>query len=195
MQRIFFNNKLSRWVLAVLPLAALITFADSPLKLETRPNLPSFSRADGIEAQFNPDSVQACATGCAAVPEATGQLSFSEFARCLQAVSTQDVGVASIELETLLFHAEEVHDYFRRYGCAPLDEKRAAYLREELDLRNALVSLRLTDADGVERISFEQAVPIGVKQHLHADKATNISAPEFSFTVQRVGLYHLWTRI
>lgn len=150
---------------------------------------------DKLEQLQGSPGVEACITGCAAVPDTAGDLQPSEITRCLAAVATQGIGVASIELETLLFHADDVRDYTHRYGFAPLDPALTAFLRDELDLRNALVSLRITDTEGVERIAFEQTVPIGAKQHLPADEGTDITPPELSFTVQRVGLYHLWTRI
>jgi|ETNmetMinimDraft_26_1059896.scaffolds.fasta_scaffold65849_2 hypothetical protein len=191
-------NKRSRSLL-VLVLFVTAVAAISVAGLSSRPESGALGiapAADPIDTpSLEPHPLQGCSTGCAAVPESSGALPPFEIRRCLQGVATQAVGVASIELETLLFHAHDVRAYTRRHGFAPLAGTHATFLQNQLKMRKADVRIRVIDEAGVERISFAQAVPIGEKQHLHADDATDITPPELSFTVQRVGLYHLWTRI
>ena len=69
-------------------------------------------------------------------------------------------------------------------------------LERELDRRHALLSVRLVDAAGKERLRLGPTrVPLGEKQHRLAEDTTDLQAPEVSGTVRRVGLHHLWTRL
>ncbi len=100
-----------------------------------------------------------------------------------------------MELETLLFHAPQVVPYLREEGCGALNSDHADFLKRELSRTHARIQLRVIDANGKERMTFDRKVPIGEKQHLHPKEAEGFAPPEISFTVQRVGLRHLWTRL
>lgn len=183
--------------------------ANRKLLLLALPSLPiAAAAAIGFAGRSVPDDAlhphesftgkappEGCATGCSAVPESAYTLPRAEIRRCIDAMATQQVGTASIELETLLFHSGDVRRFAHHHGLDPLSTDRQAFLRRHLAMREASVSVRVTDESGIERIRFAQNVPIGEKQHLHVDDATDITPPELGFTVKRVGLYHLWTRI
>ena len=137
-----------------------------------------------------------CSAGCAAVPNNDGTLSDAEIDALLAQVAREEIGAASPSLEKILFFREAVLEYITSNGLGPLNDRHAEFLRHELKRGSrAMVAFRIVDTDGVCRIRLEKAVPIGVKQHLHPASASDLTPPEFSFTVQRVGLHHLWTRI
>ena len=69
------------------------------------------------------------------------------------------------------------------------------FLKQELARCHAQIQLRIIDAQGKQRMTFDRRVPIGIKQHLHPKAADGFTPPEISFTIQRVGLEHLWTRL
>jgi len=138
---------------------------------------------------------QCIASGCSAASPAADRLAPAEIQVHLESIACEPVGTPSLALETLLFHAPDVTAYLDTPGATPLSDEQTVFLREELRRRHAMISLRVVDAENRVRIELEEPVPIGEKQHLHPDKTDDVAPPEVSFTVQRVGLYHLWTRI
>ncbi len=137
-----------------------------------------------------------CGAGCAAVPEDTDRLAPAEIEELLEKYSRERIDAASPTLETLLFHAEEVREYLAYSDDTALDAERGAFLDHELARTHATIELRVVDAEGVERMRLTpHDVPLGEKQHLHADETECFQPPEVSFTVRRVGLAHLWTRL
>ena len=136
-----------------------------------------------------------CAAGCSVAEPAVAKLGAGEIAHCLGKMADQPVGEASLELETLLFHAGQVIPYLQASGPGPLKSQQSRFLKRELARSHAHLRLRVIDAEGKERMSFDRRVPIGVKQHLHPEAADGFAPPEISFTIHRVGLHHLWTRL
>jgi hypothetical protein len=136
-----------------------------------------------------------CAAGCSAAEAPTNELGAKEVARCLREIAKQPVGEASLELETLLFHAGQVIPYLQTFGQEPLESEHSHFLKRELARSHAHIQLRVVDSNGRERMTFDRHVPIGVKQHLHSEEAEGFAPPEVGFTIQRVGLHHLWTRL
>ena len=143
----------------------------------------------------DPDRDGECKAGCNAVKEAREPLTRDQIARFLERVAAEPIGTASPALETLLFHGPQVREYLAAHGTSPLDPARAAFLDRELRNSHVTISLAVIDAAGRRRIELSETVPIGEKQHLHPETAHDVTPPEVSFTVQRVGLHHLWTRI
>ena len=136
-----------------------------------------------------------CSGGCAAVTVKNKNLRPEEVRNLLAKFSTEETGKATTAIETLLFHGKQIEDWLA-VSSHPLDKEHAAFLKKELKRgHEARVSVRILDADGVRRMEFEQSVPVGEKQHLHVYKTTGIATPILSFTVKRVGLHHLWTRL
>ncbi len=136
-----------------------------------------------------------CATGCSVAEPAKSELGATEISACLEKIAVQPLGKASLELETLLFHAPKVIPYLSNNGQGPLKSDQARFLKTELARTHARVQLRVVDADGKQRMTFDRQVPIGEKQHLHPKAADGFTPPEISFTIQRVGLNHLWSRL
>ena len=136
-----------------------------------------------------------CATGCAAAEQKKPRLGADEIDRCLRAIAQQAPGEASLELETLLFHAPEVIPHIQDHGTGSLTPEKENFLKRELSRTHARIELRVIDSEGKLRLTFDQQVPVGVKQHLHSESAQGFTPPEVGFTVQRVGLHHLWTRL
>ena len=133
--------------------------------------------------------------GCNAVKDTTDDLTEKEIETLLATVAKGEPTRANQALETLLFHGRQVSSYIVENGADPLAAVQADRLRAELAKTHALVSLRVIDSAGRVRMELSEIVPVGIKQHLHPDSADGFTPPEVSFTVQRVGLRHLWTRI
>jgi hypothetical protein len=136
-----------------------------------------------------------CAGGCSVAGPPTAELSATEIARYLGKVANQPLGEASLELETLLFHAGVVIPYIHDKGLESLKPEQSRFLKRELSRTHAHIRLRVVDAEGKERMSFDRRVAIGEKQHLHPKEAQGFATPEISFTIHRVGLQHLWSRL
>ena len=136
-----------------------------------------------------------CATGCAVAETKKSQLGAAKIADCLEKMAKQPLGEPSLELETLLFHASEVIPQIRDKGAGPITSDQAKFLKTELARTHARIQLRVIDADGKQRMTFDRHVRLGEKQHLHTKAADGFAPPELGFTVKRVGLNHLWTRL
>lgn len=136
-----------------------------------------------------------CAAGCSVAGPPVATISPVEIASCLEHLAGWKAGETSLALETLLFHAGEVIPYVRSHGLGTLETGQAAFLKKELARDEARIVLRIIDAEGVERLRMDRRVPIGEKQHLHPGDAVGFHPPEISFTIHRVGLHHLWSRL
>lgn len=136
-----------------------------------------------------------CAAGCSVAGPPVATISPVQIASCLEHLAGQKVGETSLALETLLFHAGEVIPYVRSHGFGTLETGQVAFLKKELARDEAHMVLRIIDAEGVERLRMDRRVPIGEKQHLHPGDAVGFHPPEISFTIHRVGLHHLWSRL
>ena len=83
-----------------------------------------------------------------------------------------------------------------RLGADGLDQQRLRFLRRELSRTQARLSVRIVDGEGVQRVRLGPVtMPLGIKQHLHADVCRRMQPPEISGTVYRVGQDHLWARL
>ena len=142
-----------------------------------------------------PSSGSDCVGGCNAVKDTTDELTGKEIKELLAVVANGAAKRANHALETLLFHGRQVSSYVGERGADPLDTVQTQRLRAELAKTHTLISLRVIDSDGRVRMELCENVPVGIKQHLHPTSADGFTPPEVSFTVQRVGLRHLWTRI
>ena len=154
---------------------------------------------DGVAAESpvgppHEDAPAECRGGCRTV-RPQDPLSPAEIRQLLGQVATQEVAAATPEVETLLFHGRQVLGYLEVHGGAPLDEVRQRVLRDELARNHVTLALRVVDKTGRTRVALRDTVPVGEKQHLHAQEVYDIHPPEVSFTVKRVGLHHLWMRI
>ncbi len=143
----------------------------------------------------DPTAPPSCATGCAAIATPEKTLSLEEYELLLQRFAAEPPSAESAALEALLFHGAEARRLLAQHGPGPLDRERAALLGRELARRRVLLSLRLVGEEGVVRASFgPRSVPLDDRRHLAMTEATDLSLPEISGSVRRVGLNHLWTR-
>lgn len=133
-----------------------------------------------------------CVGGCDAVKDTTGELSDAEIEVLLAGLAD---GSNPDALETLLFHGPIVRSYFAAHEEIAIDPLLSRRLQRELAKTHVFISVRVVDSDEKVRMEMRERVPIGIKQHLHPHDADGFAPPEVSFTVQRVGLHHLWTRI
>lgn len=69
-------------------------------------------------------------------------------------------------------------------------------LQRELKRERVLVSFRLIDSEGVERVKMPPMnVPLDLRHVFEPLQAQGVQPPEASGTVKRVGLGHIWQRI
>ena len=82
-------------------------------------------------------------------------------------------------------------------ACSPATEapETGATETAEAPTADMAPAFTLVDAEGVERLRMDRRVPIGEKQHLHPGDAVGFHPPAISFTIHRVGLHHLWSRL
>ena len=143
-----------------------------------------------------PEQPPACAAGCAADPAPIPLLGLKTFNDLLDAFADDPMTGESDALETLLFHGERALELLRRGGAGPLDDERAAFLQRELTRTHALVEVRLVDEAGRERARFQpHRVLLGERVHTGFDETFDLQPLDYSGTVRRVGLHHLWTRL
>jgi len=159
-------------------------------------------RATGSELEQLPDpapptSTEICATGCAAASSGREQLSPGGFERLLASWAEDGATPKGAQaLDTLLFHGDRTAQLGAQLGYGSLTPERASLLRQELGRRHALLSVRLVNASGAERLYLGPArVPLGEKQHIIATRTSDLQPPEVSGTVRRVGVDHLWARL
>jgi hypothetical protein len=175
---------------AVLVAPSVLPFGvDAP----SRPDTPS-----GPETivEPDPDEPPTCATGCAAAQDTLPALTAFEYARLLELMRAEPLTGDNEALETLLFHGERTRELMEAHGTEELDEEQNAFLERELARDHVRLEVRLVTEDGRERAHLGPVrVPLGEKQHLHPENTTDLTPPEISGTVRRVGLNHLWTRL
>jgi hypothetical protein len=184
--------------IACLPILLMLGSESAPVRKggKKEPADESAKNDEEKRSQDAPTTAQACNTGCSAVTAKNKHLHPSDIRNLLAKFSKEETDKATKTLETLLFHGKQMEDWLDANDSQPLDKEHAAFLKYELKRgQEAHVSARIIDAEDICRMVFEQSVPIGEKQHLHVYKTKAIATPIFSFTVKRVGLHHLWTRL
>ena len=152
------------------------------------------------EIFFNHDSgseggPSTCATGCAALNSDEDVLTETEFTRLLGECAQQPLDSDNLALETLLFYGSQTKAHLAARPGPDVDEGLRQFLKRELARDHVRLEIRVVDSTGVTRISLGPVVvPLGEKQHLHADQAQGFDGPEVSGTLKRVGLGHMWAR-
>ena len=137
-----------------------------------------------------------CATGCSAEPDARGNLTHARFEELLAEWSEVPVGEESLALDTLLFEGARASALLAEHGATALDAEHLEVLERELARDRAWLEVRMVNDEGVERMHLDPiAVPLGEKQHLFPEYTLDLTPPEVSGTIHRVGVRHLWTRL
>lgn len=141
-------------------------------------------------------SAKPCKTGCAVADHGQGRLADDELVDWLQAYQDSDETLASVALETLLYHGAQVREFVRENAWASLDSKHRQKLQTELGRIYAVVELRLVNDEGelVSRMPPTEVL-VGEKTHLHVPSFLGVPSFEISGTVKRVGVAHLWARL
>jgi len=108
--------------------------------------------------------------------------------------TSQPIGEATIELETLLFYVRETRSWLAVHGSSLTEEQRA-FLEHELSRDQIDIQMRIIDEYGQMRGTL-QSVPIFLKekQHIPFQGTGSLGMLETSGKVKRVGLKHLWSR-
>jgi len=185
------------WIVAGLFLGAgaLIVYGRfGPPAERHAPELAPFVEIVAPEPPKNAKA-SGCAAGCSLKDHPVEKLTLKKFNQALVDYAASAPDAQSEGLERLLFHGEHTRELLQQYGAGPLPPAHRAFLSRELARTHAVVALRIVDDQGIVRASYgPQRVPIGHKEHLHADKLERIQPMEFNGTVMRVGLYHLWSR-
>lgn len=136
-----------------------------------------------------------CVGSCSAVSDGPSQGDPAKIRDWLHAYASQPMSSESPALEALLFHREATKRELLSLEGMALDDARAEFLGRELLRDTAYLEVRVRDADGRVRVHLpEQRVVLDEKQHLETenDLAQHV---EYSGTVKRVGLDHLWVRL
>ncbi|MCZ6689292.1 MAG: hypothetical protein O7H41_06785 [Planctomycetota bacterium] len=142
-----------------------------------------------------PSDPQGCAAGCAAIPISDPDLTRDEFEDLLVRLAREPLNEMSPALETLLFYGPRAARLLAIHGAAALDSAGARFLEKELARQEIWVAMRLVDEKGTVRARMAPTrIPLGERRHLRVEEATDLQPPEFSGTVRRVGLNHIWTR-
>ncbi|MDA7979920.1 MAG: hypothetical protein MPJ50_14220 [Pirellulales bacterium] len=149
----------------------------------------------GGRAHAHPHGDQVCASGCAANSHPTPQLVKAEFLKLIQEYAMQPMSEDSPALETLLYYGRQTEMYLDRVGADPLDDRRLAFLKQELGRTHAYVSFRIVDEQGMIRVYLPPTrVALDVRYEFTMD-THELQPLVTSGTVKRVGLYHIWQRI
>ena len=136
-----------------------------------------------------------CTSCSEAVQTYVPPLSCAEFEALLGVYAEEGLEAPGPALESLLYHGVEVRAHLEHEDLSGLDAAHEALLREALRTTHAVVAFRVYDASGALRMELAPTrVEIGERLHLHASAAHGIQPAEFSGTVIRVGLSHLWSR-
>lgn len=135
-----------------------------------------------------------CAKGCSApTPDETHPLEEDEGLAHLEGYAKGPLGVATEDLETLLFHREVALRLLDNHpGLLPIDHER--FLREELARTRVEVAFRLVDDAGNVHGEAVRIGPLKEKQHVVLNGTGSLKHIEISGKTKRVGLQHLWSR-
>lgn len=136
-------------------------------------------------------SIGGCSIGHHSIPA----LAPSTFRTLLEQFNDQPISARSDAFERLLFYGRQTRAYINQTGTPKLGQRRTTVLKNELSRTHALVSLRITDQRGNNRVRLQnKRVPLGESKHFRMRDTTNLKPPELSGTVYRVGVRHLWAR-
>ncbi len=137
-----------------------------------------------------------CKGGCATAQRAHAPLSPEELTAWLQAYAEDPARAPEVALETLLFHGAQVRAHLKKRGAGSLPAEHHRFLLSELAKTHARVEVRLVDRTGAVRATLPaQEVRVGEKAHLVAPATPWLQSFEYSGTVERVGLKHMWVRL
>jgi hypothetical protein len=135
----------------------------------------------------------ACAS-CGDARHPTAPLNKEEYEALIKQYALEPVD-QSDALDALCYYGVQTRVMMEQYGVGELDEGHASFLREEISRTHVIMSVRVTDENGVVRVSFdERRIPLDYRGHHAVDKAVDVTPPEISGTIKRVGLHHIWSR-
>jgi len=166
----------------------------TPLLPAPRPAIAPVDSAEGVAPVSSADD-PTCVGSCSAVSDGPSKSDPAKIRGWLADYATQPMSSESPALEALLFHREATKLQLLSLEALSLDDARAAFLERELQRATAFLEVRVRDAAGQVRIHLpERRVALDEKQHLETenDLAQHV---EYSGTVKRVGLDHLWVRL
>jgi len=137
-----------------------------------------------------------CASGCNAPhPSELVELQKDEFIAARDEWAAQDIGVATLQLDTLLFHGEQTTAYLNALGHGDMDLDHVDFLRTELERDTATVEFRMLDEMGLVRGTVPPTtVNLKEKNHLRFSGTGSLGVFETNGRTRRVGLTHLWSR-
>ena len=136
-------------------------------------------------------STGGCATSCAIEEK---HISQEEWLKTLDVWSTQEVGISTKELDTLLFYAKDSLGWLPVFGTE-LGDLHYTFLEAELRRNLVDIEMRLVDEFGMVRGVLDSSpFHLKEKQHLVFSKTKSLGWLETGGKVKRVGLGHLWSR-
>ena len=132
-----------------------------------------------------------CAASCALEESSINQ---EEWLQALDKWATQEVGVSTKALDTLLFYATDTKNWLPVYG-GDLDDEHYFFLFAEIQRNLVDIEMRLVDENGVIRGLLESnPFHLKKKQHISFSSTGSLGWLETGGKVKRVGLGHLWSR-
>jgi hypothetical protein len=161
-------------------------------------NLPLTSPENfehGPNAIFEAHGEKVCASGCAASRHPTERLDESNYWRLLREYTYEPMDQTNNALEALLYYGPQTRKWIETKGVGRLDQKRAEFLWEQLQITHARISIRVTDDQGIVRTWNEPTrVPFD-RRHIFEMQVNGVQPLVTSGTVKRVGLNHNWVRL
>ncbi|MBL4849713.1 MAG: hypothetical protein JKY65_29645 [Planctomycetes bacterium] len=183
-------------VLLALCLALFLGLVWSPgsalAPLPTPPPGPSSRPSpDVAPVSSSPD----CVGSCSAVADGPSVAEPLQVRRWLSDFRSQPLSGESAALESLLFYREATRRELASAGALALDRGRLALLKREVTRDAVYLEVRVRDASGRVRLRLPKTqIVLDRKQHLALENDLGQEV-EYSGTVKRVGLDHLWVRL
>jgi len=132
--------------------------------------------------------------GCGDARHPTARLSEADF-RQLVASYDAEPATGGQALDALCYYGPQAGFFLDQLGGCGLSTAGLARLKHELARDHVYFSVRVIDAQGVERLTLKRSrTPFDANVHHHLDFATNVPPCEISGTLKRVGQNRIWAR-
>lgn len=148
-------------------------------------------------AEDNPeiDNGEECQTsGCTIGDDSTQDISDKKIKELLVQLALEPYNEESEALDILLFHHKATNAYIQKNGSHLESSPWQGLFEDEVAKTHIKISVRVTDDNGISRITVNEKVAIGGKYHLHHHDIIEGEDLVVSGRSKRVGLNHIWVR-
>ncbi len=136
-----------------------------------------------------------CVGGCATVQRTQPVLENSSVRSLLDRYRNACDTARDDLLDQLVFHWESVSLFLAESAGNEISQPEIRFLRQEVERDRVRVRIAVRDEEGRHLVHLDRVVPIGIKQHLHAENPDGTTRPIASFTAERVALDRIWFRL